>query len=416
MANMTRAEALPYLEEIYIKNGLLDELVYRDRPMLAILEKKESQAGGEQIRVPIKFVDPQGRSVTFSNAQSGQTPSKRRAFFMTYRSNYATAQVDGDVIDDAKGNKVMIMDALGDEIDAAIENLSNDVSTELFRSVGGARGQISATSGVGTATITLSNPEDTVHFEVGQIIQASAGNGDAVADALRNAGATNTLTAVDRIAGTLTGSAVWNVAIGAIAAGDFLFVAGDFKGKLAGFSSAVPATAPTPGESYFGVDRSVDTRLGGLRFNTGTGSIDQVLIQACGVASRFRAKPDLGSLNPIKFAELTLALQSGSRYMRPVTISGSGDAAKFGFDAIMLDTPAGSVPFISDPSNQSDVCWLLRSDSWKLRYSGSKFIRLIDDDGQESLRNATADSFEFRVKCRGQLTCMAPGFNMRVAV
>lgn len=416
MAGMTRTEALPYLEEIYIKNALLDTLTFRKRPFLGILEKSESQAGGEWIRVPVKYVDPQGRSVTFSNAQGNGTPTKRKAFQVTYRSNYAVASVDGDVIDDAKGNSVMIMDALTDEMNNAIDNLSNDVATEAFHSLGGARGQISAGSNVGTATITLATIEDVINFEVGQLLQASAGTGDAAADSLRSAGATVTLTAIDRLAGTLTASGNWSAGIAAVAAGDYLFVQGDFKGKMAGLNSWVPAAAPSGGESFFGIDRSVDTRLGGLRLTTAVGSIDQVLIQAAGIGNRFRAQFDLGILNPIKYAELTLALQSASRYMRPVTVQGSGDAAAFGYDAIVLDTAAGSIPFISDPSCDSATAWLLQSDGWKLRYSGNKFIRIIDDDGNETLRSATADSFEFRVKCRGNLCCYSPGHQMRVAV
>lgn len=414
MANMTRADALPILEELYIDSGLLDSLVYRDRPLLAILEKKENMAGGEQVRVPIKFADPQGRSVTFANAQGNSTPSARRAFFVTYRSNYGTAQLDGDVIDDAKGNKVMIMDVVSDEMDAAIENLSNDIATELYRGTGGARGQISAGSNVGTATITLTNPEDVIHFEVGMKLTASVANGDAAADTLRSAGATVTLTAIDRIAGTLTASGNWSAGIAAVAASDFLFVQGDFQGKMAGLGAWVPSAAPAA-TAFFGVDRSVDTRLGGLRFTTGTGSIDQVLIQAAAVGRRFKAKPDLGVLNPIKYGELTLARGSLDRNNRPVTVSSAGDA-RFGFDAIVLDTAAGPVPFISDPSCQPDVCWLLQSDSWKIRYSGDKFIRLIDDDGNETTRGASSDSFEFRIKSRGNLCCYAPGHNMRVAV
>jgi len=65
MAFMTRNDALPILEEQYVNSGVLDELVYRDRPALAIFEKKQAMAGGEWIRVPVRYIDPQGRSITF---------------------------------------------------------------------------------------------------------------------------------------------------------------------------------------------------------------------------------------------------------------------------------------------------------------------------------------------------------------
>jgi hypothetical protein len=412
---MTRADFLPVLEELYVDSGLLDQMVYRKRPLLALLEKKEQQGGGEQVRVPVKYADPQGRSANFAKSQTNSTPSKRQAFFVTYRSNYGTAQLDGDVIDDAKGNKVYIMDAVSDEMDAAINNLSNDVSTECFRGTGGARGTISSGSNVGTASITLANPEDVIHFEVGMKVAASSANGDTSTDVLRNSGATVTLTGIDRINGVLTASGNWSTGIAAVATGDSLFVDGDFQSKLPGLAAWIPSAAPGGSDSFFGVNRSVDTRLGGLRAPSFTGSIDQNLIQAAALGNRFRATFDLGVINPIKFGELTLARGAVDRNMRMVTVQSAGDA-RFGFEGIVLDTAAGPIPFISDPSCQGDTAWLLNTDTWQIRYSNSKFIRLIDDDGNETTRGASTDSFEFRVKSRGTLICKAPGLNMRVPV
>lgn len=414
MAGMTRTDALPILEEMYINNGLLNELVFRDRPLLGILEKRAKKGGGEHVRVPVKYVDPQGRSATFSFARDGRTPSKRKAFQVTYRSNYAVASVDGDVKDDCGGNMVMLTDVIGDEMDGAIENLTNDVATEIFRNHGGARGVIA--SGQGTDTVTLTDEEDTIHFEIGQRIVTSDNDGSDAAHTLHDSGDHVTLIAIDALAGTLKADAVWSTQITGVGANDYMFVKGDFQSKLTGLASWVPSSAPSASENFLGVDRSVHTRLGGLRFSTLKGSIDQVLLQACAVGRRLKAKFDLGALNPVKWNELAMALESTQRRVRMATVSGSGDAARFGYDAIVIATPAGNIPVIADPSCQIGVCWLLNTEGIVLWYSGKGVVRLIDDDGLPFLRELENDGFEFRAKSRAAFAVYDPGHQARVAV
>lgn len=414
MAGMTRSDALPILEEMYINNGLLDSLVYRDRPLLGILEKRARKGGGEHVRVPVKYVDPQGRSATFSMARDGRAPSKRKGFQVTYRSNYAVASVDGDVKDDCGGNAVMLTDVIGDEMDGAIENLTNDVATEIFRNHGGSRGVIN--SGIGTTAVTLTDPEDSIHFEIGQRIALSNDDGTDTADTLRDSGDFVSLTAIDALGGVLTADSTWSTTISGALDGDYMFVRGDFQSKLTGLDSWVPLDAPTNGESFLSVDRSVHTRLGGLRFLTFKGSVDTVLLQACAVGRRMKAKFDLAVLNPVKWNELAMSLESTGRRPRMATVQGSGDAARFGYDAIIMATPAGNIPVISDPSCQADVGWLLNTEGIVIWYSGSALVRLIDDDGLPFLRELDNDGFEFRAKSRAAFCVYDPGHQARVAV
>lgn len=414
MAGMTRTDALPILEEMYINNQLLDSLVFKDRPLLGILEKRARKGGGKHVRVPVKYVDPQGRSATFSMARDGRSASKRKEFQVPYRSNYGVASVDGDVKDDCAGNTVMLTDILGDEMDGAIENLTNDVATELFRNHGGSRGRID--SGQGTATVRLQDPEDTINFEVGQRIALSANDGSATAHTLRDSGDYVTLIAIDAIEGDLTADATWSAQITGAAAADHMFVRGDFQSKMSGLDSWCPATDPAPSESYHGVDRSVHTRLGGLRFPSLKGSIDQVLLQAIAIGRRLKAKFDLACLNPIKWNELVMALESTNRRVRYGTVQGSGDAAKFGYDAIIIATATGSIPVISDPFCQVSTGWLLNTEGIVLWYSGRSLVHLIDDDGLPFLRETDNDGFELRAKSRATMAIYDPGHQARVTL
>jgi hypothetical protein len=412
MANMSRTDALPFLEEMYVNSGLLKDLVFRNRPLLSILQKSHMlPAGGKYVHVPITYAIAQGRSAGFTNAQTNYKASQGKSFDVTYRNNYQIGAIDGDVITDAQGNTTLFTDALSREMDMVTENLTNDVSYELFGNNGGARGKMTAGSNPGTPTITLTNPEDTINFEVGQVLQTSTTDGTT---GVVKTG-TVTLSAIDRVGGTLTATGNWTAGIATAAASDFIFADGDFGNKMAGLGAWDPATAPGA-TTFFGVDRTADTRLGGLRYTTGTGSIDQILIQAAAFGARFGAKFDLGVLNPVKFGDLTTALETQSRRIRRTTVMGSGDAANFGFEALVLDTDRGSVPIISDPSCPVADCRLLNTDGIKLGYSGSSLIHIITDDGNETLRQTSQDGVEFRVKSRGNMLVYNPGHQLYVGV
>ena len=51
---------------------MVENMVYKDNPLLALIPKYE-QFGGENLKLPIKYGIPQGRSATFATAQSNKT-------------------------------------------------------------------------------------------------------------------------------------------------------------------------------------------------------------------------------------------------------------------------------------------------------------------------------------------------------
>ena len=117
-------------------------------------------------------------------------------------------------------------------------------------------------------------------------------------------------------------------------------------------------------------------------------------------------------MNPLKFAELENTLDGRKRVEE---VMGSGQAASLGYKAIMLATPAGDVPVVSDPNCQLDTCWLLRKDSWMIETTG-QMVRLLDEDGNAFLRQSSQDGWELRCKSRGNVWNREPGSNGRVTV
>ena len=403
--NLTLGLIDDVLEELYLSEDRLNDIIMRDNPALGILPKS-TEGGGKFRHVQLKHIRPQGRSATFADAVSDRVGSTRVGYDVTWTSNYQIAGIDGDVLDDAAGNRVILIDHIETEMDGAIDNIKDDLATSLFRNSGGARGVQAGAAA--SDVITLANPEDIVNFEVGMVIVADAtdGTGIAIVDATES-----TIVALDRDAGTIE----FDTAAATLIDTNFLFVAGDYGLKWAGFDSWIPLAAPTGGDSFFGVDRSVDpVRLAGVRYD-GTGdTINAGIVNGAARIRRWKkgSQVDIAFLNPLKFAELENTLDGRKRVEE---VMGSGQAASLGYKAIMLATPAGDVPVVSDPNCQLDTCWLLRKDSWMIETTG-QMVRLLDEDGNAFLRQSSQDGWELRCKSRGNVWNREPGSNGRVTV
>jgi hypothetical protein len=414
MPNLNLAAISAVLEELYLKDNRIPDQIFRDNPLLGILPKS-TDGGGKYRHVHLRHVRPQGRSASFASAQANRVGSARVAFQVPWKSNYQVASVDGDVLDDAQGNKTILIDHIKAEMDGALDNMRDDVAMAIFRNNGGARGRIGSLADT-NSTITLTNPEDVAHFEVGMRIQFSANDGSATAHALRTGSAADDavpIVGVDRDGGRLfvTGNTT-TVAGGE--ANDYIFALGDFKEKWTGLDSWVPATAPSS-TAFHGVDRSVDpVRLAGVRY-TGTGMpIEQALMAGAARVRRWKkgASINLGVLDPIRWNALEISLENRKKIE---DVPGTGPAAHLGYKAIMLATSTGEIPIIADPNCQPNTAWLLKKESWMIETTGD-MVRLLDDDGLPFLRQGDADGYELRIKSRGNVWCDEPGANCRIAL
>lgn len=402
MGNATLATIAPVLEELYEPADVYDHIMRRN-PMLAMIPHK-ADGGGKYKHVPLKYVRPQGRSATFSDALANLTPTGRVAFDVTWKNDYQIGGIDGDVIDDARGNRVMLIDHIAGEIEGVKENMADSMGFLTFGNGGGARGQVGS---VAAGVITLADAESVVHFEVGMQIVADTGDGTATATARVGTG---TVTDVDRDAGTVTYSGT----ITSIAANDYLFAEGDKGQVMSGFGAWIPASAPSA-TTFFGVDRTADaTRMAGVRYDAAAAgdTYKEALLNAAHRVSRFKkgAGVEVFTLSPLDYAALDLLLEDDKRYTKLESPKGS-----IGFDAIQINTPAGAVKVISDPNQPAGYAFGWSPSTWELCTVGD-MARILDDDGSTMLREAANDGYTFRVKTRGNFICREPSANCSVKI
>jgi uncharacterized protein YegJ (DUF2314 family) len=386
-------------------------MVYKNNPALALLPKAEDFYGKYK-PIPMIFGTPQGRSASFSQAQarSQLTYAQTASMLLTRVANYSIANISNEVLLASQNNVGAFMDAAKLEMDGAIRASTNDLATSLFKS---GYGEVAQIADVTNKVITLANVNDIVYFEVGMELMVV--NGAVVTNALRALAGSDGLivTSIDRSLGTLTFAAANVTAtIPATTIGDWLSVRGDRQAgayttqalpKVAGFSAWIPTVAPSAGESFFGVDRSVDSRLHGQVFNGAGLPIEESLIELSALIGREGGAPDYAFVNFKTYAALEKALGSKIMYVDLKV------AAAINFTGIKIYGANGPITVLADRSVPDKKVYMLQMDSWKLNSLG-KAVRILDTDGLTWLRSQNADNLEIRIGGYLNCSCNAPAY------
>jgi hypothetical protein len=399
--NLTNMNAA--LKELY-EGQVVENLVYADNPTLAMIKKK-TDMGGKYRPQPVVWGTSQGRSQDFATAQANQTGNSISSFLLTRVHDYSIATIDNETMLASATDKMTFLEGSKLVIDGAIRTITNSLAGALFRSGTGSIGKISSIS---TGVITLTNVPDVAQFEVNQVLQANSSDGGGSPRA-----ALGYVIAVNRKSGTVTVSATSGGSAGTPSgwtANDYLLVQGDNNAKLKGFAAWLPSTAPNSGESFFGVDRSADTRMYGLAYDGSSQSIEEAIIDASAQLAREGGKPDVFITNYASYAALEKALGSKVQY---VDMKGPAEIA---FRGIMVNGANSMIKVFPDRSCQAATGWLLQMNTWTLYSLGDAPHILRYGDGLEMLRVYNADAGEVRVGYYAQLGCSAPGWNSNVAL
>lgn len=377
------------------------------------------------IPVPLEYGVPQGRAHTFSNAQSQQTAAQLASFFVYVISDYQLVTITNLLMEQTKTNAGAFVDAAKLQVDGGFRNLTNNIAFELFGSGTATRGVTTSASSqagttVGGTVLPLSNAQQIVAFEVGMVLVASATDGGAPSTDYV------TITSVNRQTGVIRGTASAaslsaNWAIGSGAAN--LTILGDLPSTgaastssylaLSGLSAWIPASSPSPGDNFWGVDRSADpTRLAGLRFDASSMTIEEGVTSALAYANREGAKPDLIIMDFASYASLVNALGAKVQYVQV-----NHDEVEVAFEGITFQSAYGRVTVLADRSCPPQTAFALTMSTWKLRSLGKvPHILTYGMEGLEGLRVGNADALEIRIGYYGNLICSAPGWNMRISL
>lgn len=412
--NLTTFDAA--LKTLYTDQAV-QNMVYKNNPLFALMPKYE-QFLGRNLQIPLIYGNPQGRSHSFARAQvrGNVTSSNLKAFFLTRVNDYSIATIDNETLLSSKGDAGAFLEAATVEINGAINSLTRSAAIAQYKSGYGEIGQIKAGSSVSGLTITLEVTQDVTNFEVGMELDVFATLTGAV-KAYGTSGNGLIVTGVNRGTGVITFAYAVNDAtngVPTIAAGDYIAVRGDHSGsiltKIAGLESWLPSTAPTTGDSFFGVDRSADvTRLAGQRQNSVGQPIEEALIDGAALVAREGGALSHYLMGYEKYSELEKALGSKVQY---IDMKVNPEIA---FRGIMINGPKGPIKVVPDQNCPANRVFGLQLDTWRHNSLGTA-VRVLDTDGLQMLRQSSQDGVEVRWGYYSNVSCNAPGFNINIQV
>lgn len=417
-SGFTQSQVAGILKELY-DDQKVQWLTYKDNPTLAMM-KKEEKFPGKYYPVPVVYGLTQGSSATFATAYANQSAPSVAEFLVTRVADFSLATIDGQLLAAAQTDPGAFIDGAELMIDAAFQNATNRIASAMFRNGAGTIGQIYSVVFVsGTSyTITLNNPDDAVQFENNQVlvaVQNIDGSGTAPTDVA-------TVTAVNRSAGTLTVTCATNIA------SDWptlywLAVQGDLPTltnnnfqptgstttnsllKLAGFAAWLPISAPTSSDTFFGVNRSVDTqRLAGVFFDGSQLSIEEALLQGTGRIALNGGRVDTGICSYSSYTALITSLGSKVVYI-------DQKVGEIGFRGVQVNGANTVMSIFPDRNCPDGFIYCLEMDSWCLRSQNPAPHILKYMDEIEILRVPGVDAAELRVGMYGNMYTNKPGHN-----
>lgn len=407
------------LKELY-DDQKVQFLTYKDNPFLAFIKKVEN-FGGKYYPNPVVYgLTYGGASATFSNAYSNQNSPNVAEFLVTRVADFALATIDGQLLNASMTNPAAFIEGAELMIDAAYQTATNRLSSALFRNGAGTVAQIQSVTNVSGTNylVTLANVDDATQIEIGMLlisIQNQDGSGTAPTD-------TGVVTAINRSAGTFNVTSSTNVASN-WPTNYWLAQSGDLPTtsnnnyqptgstgsnsllKIAGLAAWTPISPPSGSDSFFGVNRSLDTqRLSGVSFNASNLSIEEGLLQGTGRVALNGGRVDTGLMSYASYTALITSLGSKIQYV-------DAKVGEIGFRGVLVNGANTQMNCWPDRSAPDGIVYALESDSWVLRSEGSAPMILKYLDEIEILRVPGSDSAELRVGSYCNSYTTRPGHN-----
>lgn len=373
------------LKRLY-PDGIAEECLPKSKALA--VAKKDTNFDGEGRYIVLRYTPSGGASSVFGTAQSGKSPAKTKRFFLQRFSDYALESISTEMLRASASNKGAIVKAFKFATEAAMTAFSYSLGVSFYGNGGGAICRL-ASGTVGTDSLVVTEFTDVLKVYAGMSLQTATTDG--TSGSVK--GGSVTVLGVQLSTGTIQATAAWTAGIATVANTDYVFRTGDFGNKPAGLGGYCPASDPTSGDNFLGVDRSANPLdLAGLRITGSGGTMEEVLIDAVNQSMMVGAQPDTCMMHPKDFANLSKARQSKVVLQNP-----AGTDKSLGFSTFQLDGPSGTVDVIPDTFCPKGTVWMFPRDIITLASLGEAPGFLDDDGNGQMLREYNADSVELRV-------------------
>lgn len=418
----------PFLKE-YWSDSRMEQLTYQYRPFLAMCPK-DTKVGGEYVVVPVDVDDGADGSPTFADAQAVATTvgtdAFRKQFQVQVVEDFQLAQISNKLIRLTRDTPRLALQRAVDETKKKKNILAARLARAMYRSGVGEIGTVdSSVSALNTKIIGLSNKQDARNFRIGQrVVFAST-----LTAALRDSGDYVTVTAVDYDNAKITTDAPVDLStsIALIATGDIIFTKGSRTVGAAttptlltmqGLASWCPSTAPSGGENFNNVDRSIwPDRMAGLRYKAGvaqSGPIQEILIDSLVDAAIREVYPSHIFMDPFFYGQAIMAMEGTVVRINEAGTNTRGEKTRIGFEGFSLSVGYGNggTKVFPDANQLPKTHHALTLDTWVLGSAGELIQNDLQAGSSRDVENASA--VEYRYVFCGEFHTGAPGKNQVV--
>lgn len=398
---------LQAIYQTYYPDNMLPYLLPENLPLLNMIQLRgrTDTATGDKIDMPWLFGAPGGVSQDFAaaSAMAGESPQ-------AVRPEVRLSQI-------YKRLEILDKDNLQSNGEAAYQNLMetsmamarmkvlNEIDLLLHANGSGNRNQVA--SGVTSDTVQLVGPSVETSYEIGdQVVITSTDPATGAAPTVVSG--PHRIVAVDGSAQSITLDSVVTVTTSN-------FIA--LRGNTAGFSSALlnpnliglgaynNITAPSAGDSFLGVNRSVyANRLSGYRLQGQTFSIQAAVKRLASDMSRGSTPGGFTGLlmHPDDLDALSTSMASVQRADVSATVGA------FSFDSVPVRTVLGTVTGLSDPHIEKGFARIVKPQVLELHYiNGLPHLATLSG-GVDQEFGANFDGRAVRMRGYMQLRCTDP--------
>jgi hypothetical protein len=393
------------------------EPMYKASRLLNMCKKDTTFGTIEGRYIVFKVAPIAGSSPTFGDALANQAPSVKVRMLVQHRTEYAVFSIQNLVIEQTRGKANAMLEALSSEMDSARTTFSRSMARTVNGNGGGAIGQLSASENTATAIITFRNELDILGLEVGMklVFASDDGSGPSASPAnIRNTGSVPDLATVVSISGTsatlsfANAGATLAAGINGITVNDYVFRPGAYMRAMTGIRGYLPDSAPTSGDSFFGLDRSTTNtdRVAGYHISGGGASKLETLERAGeeGMLRGLNGDDMVLLANPRVVRLIRQELMTA----RMLTEEDVTPETKVGFKAIKFLMQNGTCTILNEPDAPVSTSRLFRVSDFYLRSTDTVPKDITNNKG-ELLTDFTDDARQGRLGGYGNFFHENPG-------
>lgn len=349
---------------------------------------------GAQLVFPFNYNMPVGVSPSFPLAQASPTASGFDNWVMSTRKTlYGFLTIDAQAMKAARKDIGAFLRLRQKETDEILSYMKMVLGGHAFWGDGaGNIGKISAVTAANPITdFALVEPKDAIKFHLNQRLQFNAtrtGSAGTIKATVYK------VTGVNRVTGVITVSRLSGSVDPAVS--DFVYTEGSYDAFPLGVGAFIPASDPGVGgvpASLLGMSRTDDPVMkSGWRVSW-QGSIEETAKYLVSLMGQYFDRENVAMwISRANWFRLEQELTAQGR-----KVIDARATQVFGSPALLLLTPEGDIPVVSDPYMVQDCFYLLDMPSVEVHHLDN-LIHIVDDDGLSLIRQTADDGVEVRFR------------------